>query len=173
MNQVPPVALRQLSPDWAALCMIIEQWAIRDDFAVSVQVKDTKWADYICRLDECDWIVFPSRNQHSEIQLKMLHERHSCIGRGRAKREVHNSQAWLRCAVQQHLFIIGETTTRQNIKSLQVGYGVTVNSETAKLAQAALINDQLEHQQEQFRQIPAYLELLHSINPGYIQYFMR
>jgi len=87
----------------------IEEWATRDDFAFTVLVKDSNWVDYICRVDGYSWGVFA--NQHSEIQLKILYERHSYIGRVKAKCEVHNSQAWLRWIVLQHLFIIRETTT--------------------------------------------------------------
>jgi len=80
-------------------------------------------------------------------------------------REVHNSQSWLQRKVTEHLFVTRNTTTRQIIDMFQLNYRVTVNIEAARLARASLVNDRIEHQQEQFRKIPAYLELLQQRNP--------
>lgn len=48
---------------------------------------------------------------------------------------------------------------------MQMQYDVQVNREAARLTRASLINDRLEHQHKQFKNIPAYLALLHSKNP--------
>jgi len=80
MNSVSPLEPREIFQDWVTLRIKIEKWQIRDDFAFTVRVKDNNRVDYICRINGCDWRVFASRNQQSEIQLKILHERHSCIG---------------------------------------------------------------------------------------------
>lgn len=57
-----------------------------------------------------------------------------------------------------------DTEVRKVVECMQLHYNVHVNREAARLTQASLIQDRLEHQQEQFCQIPAYLALLHSKN---------
>lgn len=165
MNSPPPFQVNELFRDWSVLRSQIEEWAVKDRFAFKVRIKDSQRVDYICRTPECQWRVFASHNRNKEIQLKILNERHICIGRASTIREVHNSQSWLWRNVPEHLFVTRDTTTRQIIDILQLNYGVTVNTEAARLARASLVNDRIEHQQEQFLKIPAYLELLRQRNP--------
>jgi len=131
MNSPPPFQVNELFRDWSVLRAQIEEWAVKDRFAFKVRIKDSQRADYIYRTPECQWRVFASHNRNKEIQLKILKERHTCIGRASMIREVYNSQSWLRRKVLQHLFVTRNTTTRQIIDILQLNYGITVNIEAA------------------------------------------
>lgn len=162
-----PISIGSIFRDWSDLKLVIEEWAITAQFAFRVRLKDYNRADYVCRIPEsCSWRVFASRNQDSKIQVKIIQPRHNCIGRGDTPREVHNSQAWLRRTVPKHLFVTRQTTTREITDILRIQYGVKVNTEAARLAKASLLNDRIEHQQQQYHQIPEYLQLLHSKAPG-------
>lgn len=96
--------------------------------------------------------------------IKIVNPEHICVGAGHSIREVCNTQGWLRSAVPKHLVVTRSTRTREIIESMQMHYNVAVNQQAARLARAALINDRLEHQAQQFRQIPAYLARLRESN---------
>lgn len=93
MNSPAPFAVNDLFRDWSVLQSHIEEWAVKDHFAFKVRTKDYRRADYICRTPECQWRVFASHNRNGEIQLKIMNERHTCIGRASSIREVYNTQS--------------------------------------------------------------------------------
>jgi len=113
----------------------------------------------------CSWRVYASKNQANEIEVKVLSERHTCIDRQITPRETYNTQSWLWRTVPQHLFVTQEMAIREILESIQFNYGVAVNREAARLALSSLIHDRIEHQQQQFLHLPAYLALLGSKNP--------
>ena len=160
-----PIVIGEVMRDWSILKEKLEGWAVGDHFAFKVKHKDQRRADYVCRMEGCSWRVYASKNQAGEIEVKILSERHTCIGRQITPRETYNTQSWLRRIVPQHLFVTRDTTIREILESIQLAYGVSVNREAARLARASLINDRVEHQQQQFFQLPAYLALLRSKNP--------
>jgi len=160
-----PIVIGEVMRDWSILKERLEGWAVDDHFAFRVKHKDQRRADYVCRMEGCSWRVYASKNQGGEIEVKILSERDTCIGRQKPPRETYNTQLWLRRAVPHHLFVTRDTTIREILKSIRLAYGVSVNREAARLACASLINDRIEHQQQQFCQLPAYLALLRSKTP--------
>ena len=160
-----PIVLGEILRDWSLLKEKLEGWAVCDHFAFRVKNKDQRRADYVCRMEGCSWRVYASKNQADEIEVKVLSERHTCIGRQITPRETYNTQSWLRRTVPEYLFVTRDTTIRGILESIQFNYGVAVNHEAARLAPASLIHDRIEHQQQQFLHLPAYLALLRSKNP--------
>jgi len=146
----------------------VESWAIEDHFTFSVVKKDVKRVDSRCRARAmgCPWRVFASTMMEGELQVMKISSSHTCIAAPVAAREVANTQNWLRRTVPQHLFVTKATKPMEIVETIPIHYGEKVNYEAARLTNAALIADRVEHQREHFHQIPSYLQLLHQHNEG-------
>lgn len=114
---------------------------------------------------------------HSEFMhywhlLATLNSKHTCTGSKQTHCETANTQSWLRWTVPKHLFVTWDTEVCEIINCMELLYMVCVNQEAAQLTCVILIQDWLEHQQEQFCQIPAYLAL-YMVKTGFYTFICK
>lgn len=154
-------------PTFDALKIEIQNWAIANHFSFVIPRKDQLRADYRCRArqDGCPWRVYASLSRDGDVIVKILENKHTCIGLGPVIREVANMQTWLRRVIPLHLFVTRGTRTEEVIDCIRIHYNATVTPKAARLVRSFLVADRLEHQREQFQKIPAYLVMLQHFNP--------
>lgn len=170
-DSVPTSASTAILPgafftSWTALKTKVQNWAIAEHFSFSVPKKTVPVLTIAVVIRNLDVPGKFMQHWHLLAKLKRkLSSVNTCAGSKQTPREVANTQFWFRRTVPKHLFVTRDTEVREIVECMQLHYNVRVNREAAWLIQAFLIQDRLEHQQEQLCQISAYLALLRSKNP--------
>lgn len=116
------------------------------------------------RGEGCQWRVYASM-RNGELEVKVVNQRHTCAGLGPVARDVENSQDGLRRVVPLHLFVTRETRTEEITDCIRINHDKKTTAKAARLTRSYLISDQLEHQRQQYAQIPSYLSMLQHFNP--------